>query len=162
MRNTKLKTKKLKNSLVKTISTRLGVIEYKTQDLFQFNNGLCGFENLKKFILTFLPYEGTLHNYRFLQSAEQHEIAMIVMNIMIKDDSENNLIAAQDLEPHLKLHNLKLTDVAIFLVVAIHIENGKQRVSVNTKAPIVLAINKQLGWQIILDNPNYQVSHYLT
>jgi flagellar assembly factor FliW len=162
MTNTKLKTKKIKSSLVKTISTRLGVIEYKTQDLFKFNNGICGFENLKKFILTFLPYEGTPDNYRFLQSAEQPELAMIVMNIMIKDDNKNSLIAANDLEPHLKFHNLKLADVAIFLVVAIHVENNIQRVSVNTKAPIVLALNQQLGWQVILDNPDYQVSKYLT
>lgn len=162
MTNAKLKTKKIRNSTVKTISTRLGVIEYKNQDLFQFNNGICGFENFKKFILTFLPYEGTPENYRFLQSAEQHEIAMIVMNIMIKDDSKSSLIAATDIEPHLKLHNLKLADVAIFLVVAIHVENGIQRVSVNTKAPIVLALNQQLGWQVILDNANYKVSQYLT
>lgn len=163
MNGTNLLNKKMLDDSVKTITTRLGVVGYKPQDLFVFNNGLYGFDNCKDFILTYLPYEGTPENYRFLQSVDQPDLAMIIMNIMVKDDVNNtSLIAANDLEPHLKQYDLKLDDVAIFLVVAIRNENGKQRVSVNTKAPILLAPNQQLGWQIILENSNYQVSHYLT
>lgn len=160
---TNLLNKKMADDSIKTVTTRLGIVEYKSQDLFVFNNGLYGFDNCRDFILTFLPYEGTPENYRFLQSIDQPDIAMIVMNIMVKDDvNDPGLIAISDLEPHLKQYNVQLDDVAIFLVVAIRNENGQQRVSVNTKAPILLAPNQQLGWQIILDNPNYQVSHYLT
>jgi flagellar assembly factor FliW len=154
--------KKMPSNAVKTISTRLGVVEYKSQDLFVFNSGLYGFENCKEFVLTFLPYEGTPENYRFLQSVEQPELAMIVMNIVVKDTVEAGLIAGSDLKTHLSVYDLKLEDIAVFLVVAIRSEDGKQRVSVNTKAPILLAPGKQLGWQVILDNSNYKVCHYLT
>jgi flagellar assembly factor FliW len=71
------------------------------------------------------------------------------------------IIEVADLSNHLRQHHLNLEDVTVYLVTSIRNENGQQRVSVNTKAPILLAPSQREGWQVILENPNYEVTHYL-
>ena len=147
----------------KRLVTQVGELEYTHEDVFFFKNGIYGFENLKDFIVTVLPYEHTPEIYRYLQSTEASDLALIIMNIVINSSgtSGTGIIELKDLEPHLQARDLKLEDVAIFLVTSIHNEEDRQRVSVNTKAPIILAPGRQEGWQIILDSPDYQVKHYL-
>lgn len=144
----------------KRLTTQVGELEYTHEDIFFFKNGIYGFENLKDFIVTVLPYADTPEIYRYLQSTEKPNLALIIMNIVV-DLNNSGIIDPKDLRFHLEAHHLKLEEVAIFLVTSIHNEEGRQRVSVNTKAPIILAPNRQEGWQIILDSPAYQVKHYL-
>ncbi len=146
----------LKNRLV----TRVGEIEYTYDDIFLFKNGIYGFENLKDFIVTVLPYEDTPKIYKYLQSTEEPNIALIVMNVPLNSKG-GGIIDTKDLHSHLELRGLKLEDIALFLVTSIHNEAGRQRVSVNTKAPIILASAAREGWQVILDSADYQVKHYL-
>ena len=148
------------SKLKKRLTTSVGELEYTHEDIFSFKNGIYGFGNLKDFIITFLPYEYIPEMYRYLQSTEEPNLALIIMNIVLNSNG-SSIVDPKDLEPHLLARNLKLEDVAIFLVTSIHNEEGKQRVSVNTKAPIILAPGRQEGWQIILDSVTYQVKHYL-
>ncbi len=148
------------SKLKRRLTTQVGELEYTHEDIFFFKNGIYGFENLQDFIITVLPYEDTPEIYRYLQSTEEPNLALIIMNIII-DPNGLGIIEAQDLEIHLQARNLNLEDVAVFLVTSIHNEDGRQRVSVNTKAPIILAPGRQEGWQVILDNAAYQVKHYL-
>lgn len=144
----------------KRLTTQVGDLEYTHEDIFSFKNGIYGFEDLKDFIVTILPYADTPEIYRYLQSTEEPSLALIIMNIVL-DLNTTGIIDPKDLSSHLEARNLTLEEVAIFLVTSIHNEEGRQRVSVNTKAPIVLAPSRQEGWQIILDSPAYQVKHYL-
>lgn len=146
--------------LKKRLVTRVGELEYTHEDIFFFKNGIYGFESLQDFIITLLPYEYTPEMYRYLQSTENPNIALIIMNIILNPNG-SSIVDPKDLEPHLLARGLKLEEVAIFLVTSIHNEEGKQRVSLNTKAPIILAPGQQEGWQIILDSAAYQVKHYL-
>jgi flagellar assembly factor FliW len=148
------------NKLKQHISTKMGQLEYRHKDIFLFKNGIYGFENLKEFIITSLPYEDTPKNYKYLQSETEKNLALIIMNVMVNPNGAS-IIDAVDLETHLLSKNLALKDVAIFLVTSVYNERGKQRVSVNTAAPIILQPSTQEGWQFILDSPAYNVKHYV-
>jgi flagellar assembly factor FliW len=148
------------NKFKQRISTKMGRLEYTHEDIFLFKNGIYGFENLKEFIITSLPCEDTPEIYKCLQSEEEKNLTLIIMNVMVSPNGAG-LIDAADLETHLLPKNLELKDVAIFLVTSVYNEAGKQRVSVNTAAPIILAPSLQEGWQVILDSPAYNVKHYL-
>lgn len=147
-------------TLTKRLDTRLGEIEYTNRDLFTFKHGLYGFEDLNEYIVTLLPNADTPDVYRCLQSLEEPELAIVLMNVTINPDG-SGIINRHDLTDHLQQRNLNLEDVTVYLVTSIRNEDGRQRVSVNTKAPILLAPNQQEGWQVILESPNYKVSHYL-
>jgi flagellar assembly factor FliW len=148
------------NKLKQHISTKMGQLEYTHKDIFLFKNGIYGFENLKEFIITSLPYEDTPKNYKCLQSETEKNLTLIIMNVMVNPNGAS-IINAVDLETHLLSKNLALKDVAIFLVTSVYNERGKQRVSVNTAAPIILQPSTQEGWQFILDSPAYNVKHYV-
>ncbi len=148
------------NKIKKHISTKVGELEYTHKDIFLFKNGIYGFENLKEFIITTLPYEDTPEVYRCLQSEKEESLTLIMMNVTVNSQGAS-IIDVKDLEPHLHSKNLELKDVAIFLVTSIYKEAGEHRVSVNTAAPIILEPRSQEGWQVILDSPAYHVQHYL-
>lgn len=148
------------NQLKKRLTARVGDFEYFQEDLFLFKRGIYGFENLREFVVTAAPHEDIPEIYRYLQSIEEPNLALIMMNALVNSKS-SSIIKAEDLEPHLYMRNLKLEDVIVFLVTSIRVEQGQQRVSINTKAPIILAPERQEGWQVILDGSNYQIAHYL-
>ena len=149
-----IKPQYAKNSLL----TKLGKIEYTNQDLFTFKQGLYGFEDFNEYIVTLLPSPEIPDVYRYLQSLEEPGLAFIIMNATPFGDS---LINKNDLTEHLKKYKLNIEEIAIYLVTSIRSEYGRKRVSVNTKAPVILSQKKQEGRQIILENPNYQVINYL-
>jgi flagellar assembly factor FliW len=147
------------NKLKKHTSTKVEQLEYTHKDIFLFKNGICGFKNAKKFIIAPLPQDTPKH-YRYLQSTEDESLKLIIMNITV-NPKNFSIINAKDLETSLHLKNLELKDVAIFLVTSMHSKLGKNYISVNTVAPIMLNPVSQEGWQVILDSPAYNVQHYL-
>ena len=144
----------------KRLTTRMGEVEYTNQDVFFFENGIYGFEDLKGFVIIPLPSENVPEFYRYFQSVEEPDLSLIIMNVVFSSKGEG-IIKVKDLAVHFEKRNLKPSDVSIYLVTSIHNQDGKQRISVNTKAPIILCPGHQKGWQVVLDNDAYLVKHYL-
>ncbi len=143
----------------KNLVKKLKDTENNLANIFYFKNGICGFENLKEFIVTSLPQD-TPENYKYLQSTEDEGLKLIMMNITV-NPKDFSIINAKDLEISLHTKNLELKDMAIFLVTSMHSKLEKNHISVNTAAPIMLNPVSQEGWQVILDSPAYNVQHYL-
>ena len=152
-------TKMKRNNISNIIAKNAGETAYSFVNTFYFKNGICGFENLKEFIVTPLPQD-TPEHYRYLQSTEDECLKLIMMNITV-NPKDFSIINAKDLEIYLHTKNLELKDVAIFLVTSMHSKLGKNCISMNTAAPIMLNPVSQEGWQVILDSPAYNVQHYL-
>lgn len=147
------------SALKKLLPTKLGKIEYTAEDVFFFRNGIYGFNNLKNFAVSAFFCESTLEKYKCFQSVEEG-VTLIIMNTVVSL-SRDSLVNAADLDIHLHLRGLRLKDVIICLITSVHNEAGKHRISVNTQAPIILAPNRQEGWQVILDSHNYTTKHFL-
>lgn len=139
------------------METKLGKIDYTKKDLFNFTQGLCGFENYHKYIITFLPNEQSGSTYRYMQSLDKSDFGIVLLGINLQSKS---MIDKNDLHEHLHRHNLNLEDVVVYLITSLRSENNRSVVSFNTKAPILLANNSQEGWQVILENSRREVLHY--
>lgn len=148
------------NLLKRSLSTKIGSLEYSLDDIFYFKNGIFGFSNLRNFIVAEIPGNVSGDAYMCLQSMEQEDITLIISDAAAGPNGQR-IIDANDLKIHLQARELGFEDVAIFLVTTAHQENGMERICVNTKAPIILAPDYKEGWQIVLDSDKYKVTHFL-
>ncbi len=130
-----------------------GVKEYEEKDIVEFKKGLPGFGNLKKFIL--FPVEEN-EVFSILHSVEDEDIGIVVVSpfLFIKD-YEFNLKEEKAKELEVEGHE------DVFILNTVTLNSKIEDITINLKAPIVININKNLGEQIILDNPNYAIKHPL-
>ena len=129
-------------------------IEVNEENLINFDYGLPGFEDLKKF--TILDLE-EYNPFLLLHSVEDQNIAMIVLNagqLDLEDDlhiPEENLKELKDGDDH---------ELGIFLILKI-MDSGKE-ITANTKAPVLINFQNQKGRQIILENEKLSMDYSIT
>ncbi|KGN03773.1 flagellar assembly protein FliW [Clostridium haemolyticum NCTC 8350] len=130
-----------------------GIIEYKNEDIIEFKNGLSGFKNLRRFIISPIE-ENELFN--ILHSIEDNEVGFIVTSpfSVVKDyelELDDNVINALKIE--------KEEDVLVLSTVTLNTDI--KNITVNMCAPIIVNIKTKLGQQIILNNERYLIKHPL-
>lgn len=134
---------------------QFGEIELPDNRLLNFERGIPGFEEETKFVL--LPADPSADSpFFFLQSAEHPAISFFLADpFVFLPEYEVKLDDALT-------EQLKLEDPTEAIVL-VTVTPNKQiaDATANLKAPIVINNHKQLGKQIVLQNPNYQVKHPL-
>lgn len=138
---------------MKLYSKYHGVKEYSEDDIINFEKGLPGFKDLKKFIL--FPIE--VNNiFSMLHSIENTAIGLVVVSpFHVMKNYEFNL---EDNE-RLALGIENEEDVVIFSTVCVN--SDVKKITTNLKAPIVINIKKHLGEQLILDDEKYLIKQPL-
>lgn len=130
-----------------------GVREYEESDVITFNNGLPGFENLKKFIM-FSMEENNI--FSMLHSIENTEIGLVLVS---------PFYAMKHYEFKLEQHEieeLKIKDKAdIIVLTTVCVNNDVKKITTNLKAPILINIKEKIGEQLILDNEKYSIKYPL-
>lgn len=144
----------------RSISTRIGKIDYTLEDVFYFKNGLLGFSDLRNFIVTKPPCDNVPEEYMCLQSMEQEDLTLIIADAAVGHGGEQ-IINAIDLKEHLQDRHLEFEDIAVFLIATTHQDAGKKYIWVNTRAPIIIAPNHKEGWQVVLESDTHEVSYCL-
>lgn len=134
------------------LSTKVhGDISYKQDEVITFKKGLPGFEGLTKFIL-FEYKENPV--FSVLHSIEDENIGLFVINpfnffkeyeINLKDETIGELLIEAE------------SDVIIINTITL----GKDSITTNLKAPIILNIKNKLGKQIILEREDYKIKQPL-
>lgn len=135
------------------INTRIfGEIEVADEKLITFENGIIGFPDLKHFTLLHDSEKGTDAGIRFLQSVEEPQFAMPVMDpLAVKPDYDpkvnDELLAG--------LGNL--TPDNILVLVTVTIPSDLAKMSVNLQGPIVINVEEHKACQIIVEGNAYPV-----
>lgn len=130
-----------------------GVKEYEEKDIIKFEKGIPGFEKLKKFIL--FPAEEN-EVFSILHSIEDDELGIVVVSpFHFMKDYEFDLNEEKMKELEVESHE------EVLVLNTVTLNSKIEDITINLKAPIVININKKLGEQIILDNPNYAIKHLL-
>jgi len=130
-----------------------GIINYKTEDIIEFNKGLPGFEELKKFIL--FPVEAN-DVFSVLHSLEDLNIGFIVIPPFnfIKDYEFN-------IEDE-RLREINITSPEDILILNPITLNSKiENITVNLRAPIIINTKNKQAEQVILDNDKYLIKYPL-
>ena len=140
--------------------TRLGPVDVTYENIFHFESGLLGFDKSKKFGLG--PMPGVPKNSPFMvfQSFDEDDLCFILFNnnmetvdnvgqikpLLLKSDIDQ---VASNLS--MDAQNLKYA----FVISTNH--SMKNNMSINTMAPIFFNTEDKTGWQIVLNNPIYNV-----
>ena len=131
------------------LTRRFGQIEVPEEKVIRFRDGIPGLECMKRCIL--IKVEETLPFY-WIQSVEDGDIALPVINPLIIDNTyspsvEDSVFDELELE---KEEDLLVVNVAV-------IPQDVTKMTANMAAPLLINIEKNLGRQVILDNPGWQM-----
>jgi flagellar assembly factor FliW len=122
-----------------TIKTlQFGEISVEPNHIFYFDNGLLGFEELRKFVLI---HEEETAPFKWLISLEEPEIGFPLLSpwhLDIEYDPGNNY---------------DLDKLVFFNIITLEDELG--RMTANMKAPVILDVFEQTGQQVILPKDKY-------
>ncbi len=127
-------------------------IEVLEENIITFKNGIPGFSALKKFILI---EDENNKIFTWLQSIEDGDISIALLdmkNIMTEYDPK---IKKEMIEELGEIKN----NLLVYNVVVIP-ENIKD-IRVNLVAPIVINLSTNKGVQVIVENKEYKVKHYI-
>lgn len=135
------------------INTRLfGEVEISDDKIITFESGIIGFPDMKKFALIHDEEEGQGAGIRFLQSLDEANFAMPVMN---------PLIVKPDYDP--EVDDDLLTGIGhkegdnLLVLVTVSVPGDLTKMSVNLQGPFVIDVETHKACQVIVDSGDYPV-----
>jgi len=123
---------------MKVKTFQFGEIEYSHEKVINFENGLFGFENLKKYL--FIKPDEDL--FYWLTSIESPDIAFPMFGVRVLDENY----------PQEENHE------AFGIVV---LNTNPLDITINLKAPVYINQNTKVGFQKIIDTDNYPLNYNL-
>ncbi len=136
-----------------TIETRVfGTVGIDPDKVITFPNGIIGFPDMKNFLLLYNIDRGAEAGIRWLQSIEEPNFALPVMDPLLADPAYNPEVEDDLLKPI-----GELTDENLFVLVSVTIPSDITQMTVNLKAPIVINTDERKACQIIAEGDRYQI-----
>lgn len=138
-----------------TVNTRhFGPVEYSTQDIIHFTEGLYGFENETDYLPISLEEDND--SLLLFQCITNEEIAFIVMNPFYLMENYQPLILDSDR----KLLGSPQDENISFYVICVLKERIEDS-TVNLKCPIAVNAVTRVAKQVILNQPEYAFKHQI-
>ena len=137
------------------IKTRyFGEIDVDDQKILTFEDGLIGFENLKKFTLIYNNETESSSAVTWLQSLDEPMVAFPALSPFYVMKEYNPIVEDEVL---VKLGELTEENTVIFLTLTVPSDITKM--TTNLKAPIIINADTKKGCQVIAENPEYVVKY---
>lgn len=137
------------------VKTRyFGEVDLDDDKILTFEEGLIGFEDLKRFTLLYNNETEANSSIIWLQSVEEVSMALPVINPFHIMTDYNPIVEDEML---LSLGELKDENTAIFLTLTV--PSDIKDMTVNLKAPIIINVETKKGCQIVAENPEYVVKY---
>ena len=135
------------------INTRIfGGIEIADEKIITFEKGIIGFPEMRHFALLHNEEKGKEAGIRFLQSIEEPEFAMPVMDpLIVKPDYD------PEVDDELLACVGELNGDNILVLVTATIPSDLTKMSVNLQGPIVINVDEHKACQMIVDGSLYPV-----
>lgn len=127
---------------MKWFSRQFGEIDFEPENVYEFAEGLIGFEQLKRFIIVTDP---ACEPFRWLVSVEDQDTSFPILdpNVVVEDY-------------RIELPNDK-THVAVVAVLKDPVEQS----TVNLRSPILFDTVKRTAQQVVLEHDVYAIHHPL-
>lgn len=135
------------------ITTRIfGEIEIADDKIIVFENGIIGFPDLKNFALIHDEEKGTNTGIRFMQSLDEPNFAMPVMDpLLVKPDYDPKV------DDELLASAGNISSDNILVLVTATIPGDLTKMSVNLQGPFIINVEEHKACQIIVENGDYPV-----
>ncbi|MCR5279782.1 MAG: flagellar assembly protein FliW [Lachnospiraceae bacterium] len=136
-----------------TIETRIfGEVTIDDGKIINFENGIVGFPDLKKFALIHDAEKGDNAGIRWMQSLDEPNFAMPVMDPLLVSPDYNPVVDDEILKP---IGNIDPGELLVLVTVTV--PKDLKQMSVNLRGPVVINVNERKAVQIILDDDAYKV-----
>lgn len=132
-----------------------GEIDIEDEKLIHFENGIIGFPSLKTFTLIFDEEKKGKTAISWLQSMEEPELALPVMNPLEVDENYNPTVEDEFIKP---LGDFTPDD--LFVLVTVTVPKDIKQIAVNLKAPIIINTKTRKAGQLIVEN-DYPVKYQI-
>lgn len=134
------------------LETRLfGSLQIEEDRVFDFPEGLYGFEELRRFVLIETAPGAP---WKWLQSVEEPDISFVIVDpLLIVPD-----YAPSVPEGEMGRIGLRRRDEAVFFTIAV-VPESLEQMTVNLRAPLLFNAAARLGCQVILPDDRYAVKH---
>lgn len=131
-----------------------GEVEIDENKVIIFDEGIPGFENLKRFLYMIDKDENS--PFCWLQSIEDTDIVFTLLDIYMIMQDYNPIVSKELIED---IGTFDKGDLLIYTIV--NIPDDIKNISVNLKAPIVINMNNNKAKQIISTNEEYEIRTYI-
>jgi flagellar assembly factor FliW len=136
-------------------TSRFGVVEIDDGKVIGFPGGLPGFPDLRGMVL--ISEDDAMEgDFMWMQSVDFPDIAFAIVNVYSIMPDYNPMAEREDLDD---LGEVASDNLAIFNIVTI--PEDVTKMTVNLRAPIVINHDTSIGKQIILNNEDYHIRHYV-
>jgi len=132
--------------MMEKIQSRFGEIEYEPENTLLFQEGLVGFEDLRKFIVMPNEKEGPLF---WIQSVDDPQIAFILT------DPTGFYYDYKVVPNGCEREKLGIDEDGECLIVSVVTVSTDQKVTLNLAAPILFAPETNQALQVILEGTNF-------
>lgn len=137
---------------MKIYSTRFGELEVNEKEIVKFEEGILGFEDIKKYIILNIEENNPL---MLMQAVEEPALAFVIINPYEFRSEYSVELSEEDVK---KLDIEKEEDVDIFAIVVIPHDNPS-KMTANLQGPIIINRKKKVGKQVITNNSEYGIKH---
>ena len=139
------------------LKTRIfGEIEIDESKTIHFPAGIIGFPDMTDFTLIYDEEKGKNTPIKWLQSLQEAEFAMPVMD---------PLLVAKDYHPEVEEDYLlplgKIKEEDELVLVTVMVPNDLTKMSVNLQAPIIVNVGNRKATQVIVNVEKYPVKYYI-
>lgn len=136
------------------VTRHFGKITVKDEDIIDFPEGIPGFEDTKKFVL--LDNGDKTSPFRWLQGVDNPQLTFVLIDpryfrpdyVVDVNDADVEILDIKD-----------VGKVLVFAVVVIPEDISKM--TANLKAPVLINMENRKGKQVVNENSNYKVRHYI-
>ena len=142
--------------MVEVNTNAFGKIAIEDDKIIRFEHGILGFPDLKDFTLIFNLEKGSESSIKWLQSLDEPNFAMPVMdpNLVV-----NEYIPMFDREL-LKPLGEDLVPENLLMLVTVTVPKDITQTTVNLKAPIIVNVEERKAVQLISDDDAYKYAIY--
>lgn len=139
------------------ITTKIfGEIDIAEDKIITFVNGIIGFPDLKKFTLIYNEEKGTGAGIRWMQSMDEPNFAIPVMDPLVAMDTYNPVV-----DDEIFKGIGELTQDNTLVLVSATIPKDITQMSVNLQGPYIINVDERKACQVIVENEDYPVKYYI-
>ena len=141
--------------MVEVNTNAFGKIAIADDKIIRFEHGILGFPDLKEFTLIFNIDKGVESNIKWLQSLDEPNFAMPVVDPSLVIDEYTPMFDKDLLKPlggNLDPENL-------MMLVTVTVPKEITQTTVNLRAPIIVNVEERKAVQLISDDDTYSIKY---
>ena len=140
-------------SIIKLKTTRFGEIEFNSESIINFPQGIVGLEDYKSYVIDCIPWAGA---FGWMQSTGESDLAFVITDPwMFCPDYEITLTKT---DKEIIKYN-EDQDISVYVIVLV--SKDARSITANLFAPIIINNTEKKGKQLVLEGSDYSMQYDL-